>query len=162
MRVTGWIWMAPAVFLLHDAEEILTFASWFRAHRTVLPTVLQPLADVTTGQFATGVLVLFAGFTAVAAHAAERARRGRAAVPFLLASGALVANGFTHLAHAAYFRGYTPGVVTALALVLPYGYVLGRRLQASGLITSRGWAATIVAGAAAQVPIIALTLLAVR
>ena len=162
MHITGWIRAAPVVFLVHDAEEILTVEPWLRTHRGELPAVVQPFAAVTTAQFALAVGMLFVGFLAVAAHGARQARRGRASVPFLLVAGALVANGLTHLAQAAYFRGYSPGVVTALVLVLPYGYLLGARLLASGLVTRRALAGALAAGAITQVPIAALALLAVR
>jgi hypothetical protein len=162
MHITRWIWAGPVVFLVHDTEEILTVERWLRTHRGELPAVVQPFATVTTGQFALAVGSLFIGFLAVAAHGAGQARRGRASVPLLLVAGALVANGITHLAQAAYFRGYTPGVVTALALVLPYGYSLGARLLASGLVTRRALAGALTAGAVAQIPVIALVLLALR
>ena len=68
----------------------------------------------------------------------------------------------THLAQAAFFRSYTPGVVTALALVLPYGYLLGARLLAAGVVTWRTLAGAIAVGAVAQIPIAALALLAVH
>jgi hypothetical protein len=162
MPITAWIWAAPAVFLVHDAEEILTVESWLRVHRTELPTALQPFTTVTTGQFALAVALLFVGFLAATVHAAGQARRRRASLPFLLAAGALVANGLTHLAQAAYFQAYTPGVVTALVLVLPYGYLLGARLLATGLVTRRTLGGVLAAGAVAQIPIAALALLAVR
>ena len=162
MQITGWIWAGPAVFLLHDAEEILTVESWIRAHRTELPAAVQPFATVTTGQFALAVALLFAGVLAAALHAVRRARRGRGSLLFLLVAGALTANGLTHLAQAAYFRGYTPGVVTAFLLVLPYGYLLGTRLLATELASRRALVGAIAAGAVAQIPIAALALLAVR
>lgn len=162
MHIIGWIWGAPVVFLVHDAEEILTVEPWLRAHRAELPSVVQPFTAVTTGQFALAVALLFVGFLAVTVHAVRQARRGRAPVPFLLVAGALVANGLTHLVQAALFRGYTPGVVTTLLVVLPYGYLLGARLLASGLVTRRTLVGAVAAGAFAQIPIAALALLAVR
>jgi hypothetical protein len=161
MQITGWIWAGPVVFLLHDAEEILTVESWLRAHRTELPEQLQPFAAVTTGQFTLAVALLFVGFVAAAIHGVRQARHGRTSAPFMIIAGALVANGLTHLAQAAYFRSYTPGVVTALALVLPYGYALGARLLATGLATRRTLVVAVTAGAVAQIPIVALVLLAV-
>jgi uncharacterized membrane protein YqaE (UPF0057 family) len=162
MRIGGWIWAGPAVFLLHDAEEVLTLAPWLREHGTELPPVVQPFMGVTTRQFALAVLLLFAGFLAAAAHGAWCAQRVRASPVFLLVVGVLIGNGLTHLAQAALFRGYTPGVVTALLVVLPYGYFLGERLRTSGLATRRTWAGAIAAGAVVQVPLAALMLLAVR
>ncbi|HKP16472.1 MAG TPA: HXXEE domain-containing protein [Gemmatimonadaceae bacterium] len=162
MRPSAWIWAGPAVFLLHDTEEILTVSSWIRAHGAELPRVLQPLLGVTTRQFAVAVLFLFIGFLAAAIHGARRAREGRSSAVFLLVAGALIGNALTHLAQAALFRGYTPGIVTALFVVLPYGYLLGERLHASGLVRRRTWFAAVALGIVAQVPIALLALLAVR
>jgi hypothetical protein len=83
-------------------------------------------------------------------------------VPFLLVAGAFVANGITHLGQAALLRGYTPGVVTALLVVLPYGVLLGEQLRRSGLVTRRRWVGAIAAGAVLQVPLVVLVLLAVQ
>ena len=162
MRVSAWIWAGPAVFLLHDAEEILTVAAWLREHGAELPRVLQPYLAVTTRQFTMAVLLLFVGFLAAAMHGARRARDGRSSAVFLFVAGALVGNAVTHLAQAALFRGYTPGVASALFVVLPYGYLLGERLHASGLVRRRAWFAAVAVGTVAQAPIAALALLAVR
>jgi len=161
-HVGRWIWAGPAVFLMHDAEEILTVAPWLRDHRAELPSVLRPFTGITTGEFTLAVLVLFLGFLAVAAHGARRARQGRLSVPLLLVAGAFVANGITHLGQAALFRGYTPGVVTALLVVLPYGVMFGEQLRRSGLATRRTLVGAVAAGAVLQVPLAVLALLAVR
>lgn len=68
--------------------------------------------------------------------------------------GALVANGVTHLAQAVLFRGYTPGLLTAALLVIPYGIGLGEELRNSGLASRRTWLAMVALGALVQVPII--------
>jgi hypothetical protein len=160
--VAGWIWAAPAVFLVHDAEEILTVEPRLRAHRTELPAVFQPFGTITERQFTLAVALLFVGVVDVAAHGVRQARRGRASLPFMLVVGALLANGLTHLGQATYFRGYTPGVVTACLLVIPYGYLLAARLLATGLVTRRNLAGAVAAGAVVQSPIAALALLAVH
>jgi len=150
------------VFLIHDAEEILTVAPWLREHRAELPSVVQPFLGITTTEFALAVALLFLGFFAAAAHGAHRARQGRMSIPFLLVAGAFAANGITHLGQAALLRGYTPGVVTALLVVLPYGVLLGEQLRRSGLVTRGTWVGAVAAGAVLQVPLVVLVLLAVR
>jgi hypothetical protein len=157
--VTRWIWAAPAVFLVHDGEELLTFVPWLRAHRAVLPATVQPLANVTTAQLALAMFVLFVGLLLAAIHGVHRARQGARSILFLLLAGALVGNGLTHLGQASIFRGYTPGLATALLLVLPYGYILGRQLQANAMLTPRGWIGFVALGVVLQVPIIGATLL---
>jgi hypothetical protein len=155
------MWAAPVVFLVHDLEEILAIGPWMAAHGAELPSAMQPLAMVTRGQLATAVAILFAGMLAATAHGAGRARAGRRPDLFLLAAGMLIANGMTHLAQAALLRGYTPGVITALLVVAPYGYLLARRLTGSGIITTRAAVAFLALGAIAQVPLVVLMLLLV-
>jgi hypothetical protein len=160
--VTRWIWAAPAVFLVHDGEELLTIVPWLHAHRAALPAIAQPLADVTTFQLALAMFVLLVGLLLAAIHGVHRARRGTRSVLFLLLAGALVGNGLTHVGQAVAFRGYTPGLATSLLLVLPYGYALGRRLQANGMLAPRGWIGFVALGVVLQVPIIGATLLLAR
>ena len=162
MQIVRWIWAAPGVFLVHDAEEIATIAPWLRNNRADRPAAIQPFATVTTGQFTLGVGLLFLVLLACTLHAARRARTGHRSLPFLLAAGALVANGITHLFQAAAFGGYTPGLGTAVILVIPYGIGLGHQLRADGLITRNQWLGMIALGALLQVPIIIGTLAAVR
>ena len=162
MQIVRWIWAAPGVFLVHDAEEIATVASWMPNHRVELPAAVQPFAIVTTRQFSFAVIVLFLGLLAATVHAVPRARVGTRSLPFLLMVGALVANGVTHLAQAAVFRGYTPGLLTAVLLVIPYGIGLGEELRNSGLASRRTWLAMVALGALLQVPIIIGILALVR
>jgi hypothetical protein len=161
-RLVYAIRSAPLVFLIHDVEEIVTMAPWLRAHRTQLPAIVQPLTTVTTMQFALAVGILFVGVVLATAHGMSRARRGMKSIPFLLVAGALVANGATHVLQAIYFRGYVPGVVTAVLLVLNYGVILGQNFERSGLVRRRTWLGTIALGGIIQVPIVVALLLAVR
>jgi hypothetical protein len=161
-HVERWIWAGPVLFLIHDTEEILTIAPWLRDHGAELPSVLRRFSGITTGEFALAVLVLFLGFLAVAAHGARRARQGRVSVPFLLVAGAFAGNGITHLGQAALLGGYTPGLVTALLMVLPYGVLLGEQMRRTGLVTRRTWVGAVAAGVVLQVPLILLVLLAVQ
>lgn len=157
-----WVmWAAPAVFLVHDLEEVVTVEPWLATHRADLPTVVQPLAALTQSQFATGVLILFAGMVVATFHGRRRVRQGRFPALFLFTAGMLVANAISHLLQAAFFGGYTPGVITALLLVVPYGLVLAHRFIASHLMTLRTGIAFLAVGALAQIPVVILTLLVV-
>jgi hypothetical protein len=154
VSLRAWIWLAPIVFLLHDAEELATAASWLRAHASALPQVLQPhAATVTTSKLAVSVGVLLALFVVAAWDGARRARVGKRSLPFLLASGALAGNALTHLAQAAYFGGYTPGVVTALLVCLPYSGRLERALERAGLLSHRQAVLLLAIGVLIQAPI---------
>jgi hypothetical protein len=161
-RVVGWIWLGPVAFLVHDAEEIVTVVPWLHAHREQLPAFLRPLATIDTGQCAAAVAVLFAGYVLAAWHGAWAVRRGRRPLPFLVVTGALVANALTHILQALYFGGYTPGVVTALSVTLPYGYAAGRALRHHGVASAASLRWAVAAGLVLQVPLVLLALLAGR
>lgn len=160
MRLVRWIWLGPVAFLLHDAEEIVTVEPWLAAHRAALPSLVGRFADVTTAQFSAAVGALAIGFTLASAHGARRAARGKSSIPFLAVAGAFAANGMTHLGQAAWFGGYTPGLMTAVAIVIPYSVALGRALVAERVVSRRGAAIAVLAGLVLQVPL-ALAALAV-
>jgi hypothetical protein len=157
--VTRWIWAAPAVFVVHDGEELATMMPWLRRHRDVLPDIAQSVADVPTRQLALAMLLLLLGLLAAAWDGARRARRGARPTVFLLLAGALAGNGVSHLGQALLFRGYTPGLATALLVVLPYAFGLGRQLESAHMVSARAWAGFVALGIVLQVPIILLTLL---
>ena len=161
LRISTWIWLAPVAFLVHDAEELATLAPWLRAHANQLPSALQAhAASVTTSGAATSVAILFAIFILAAWDGVRRARRGERSWPFLLAAGALAGNALTHVGQALYFRGYTPGVVTALLVSAPYALLLARALVRAKVIT-RGQALALLAfGVVIQIPIVIAALAA--
>jgi quercetin dioxygenase-like cupin family protein len=162
MNAIRWIWAGPIAFIIHDAEEVATAERWLLAHREQLPRVLQPLATITTIEIAMAVLVLVVGFVLAAAHGAARARQQRMSIPFLLIAGAFIANAFTHVAQALEFRGYTPGVVTAVLVVLPYGAGLARSLVAGRLATWRTCLLAVAVGVVLQIPLALLAMAVVR
>ena len=161
MSVTAWIWLAPVVFLVHDAEELATVAGWLRTHAAALPRVVQPhAAAITTSGMAVSVAILFVLFVMAAWDGARRARLGRRSWPFLLAAGALAGNALTHLAQAAYFGGYTPGVVTAVLLCVPYAILLADALEHAGLLSRRDGVRLLAIGVLIQGPIVLAALAA--
>jgi hypothetical protein len=154
------IWAGPAAFLLHDAEEILTLIPWLSTHRDQLPFLLRPLSSISRPQLIIAVLVLFAGYCLASFLAVRALKAARRPVLFLLFSGALVANGITHVLQAMYFRGYTPGVVTALLISIPYGMILARALIHLQLTTIGRFFGLVLIGLALQVPLIIFAFMA--
>ena len=161
-RVVAWVWLGPAAFLVHDTEEIVTIAPWLHTHAAQLPALARPLAGVGTRQFLLAAAVLFVGYLLAAWHGARAVRRGRTPLPWLFVSGAFVANALTHLLQALYFGGYTPGVVTAMSVSLPYGYAAGRALRRHGVASAAALRWAVAAGLVLQVPIVLLALAAGR
>jgi hypothetical protein len=150
-------WSFPLVFLVHDAEEVLTAEVWARRHARLVdraPAVLAPLVRVTTGQMAVAVAFLFGGVCAVAALAARATGAGPRVTIFATALAALFINGLTHVAQALALRGYVPGLVTAVVLVLPYTAAALRRLLVSRLVTGRQLAGAHAAAGLLTVPVV--------
>lgn len=158
-RARRWMLLGPVAFVVHDAEEILVFAPWLRRHGHELPTVVRPLfAAMGTREFALAVGVLLLGYVAAAALGTRMLRHGRRPWPYLVVTGAFVANGVTHVLQSIALRGYTPGVITALAVSLPYGWLAGRALVRAGAASRGVLAGAVLAGVMVQVPLVLLAL----
>lgn len=159
MQSIRWVWLGPVAFLVHDAEEVLVFASWRRRHAHELPTFVRPVVDaLSTQQLAVAVAVLLAGYVVAALLGARALVHGRRPWPYLLVTGAFVGNGITHVLQAVAFGGYTPGVGTAVLVTLPYGWCAGRALRQDGVVPPRLLAALLLVGVALQVPLAWLAL----
>jgi hypothetical protein len=162
MKVTSWVWAGPVAFIIHDAEEVATVGPWLKIHRSELPEPVQSLMTITTREVAIAMVILALGFALVAAHGVVSANHKRLSTPFLLIAGAFVANGLTHVLEAVAVRGYVPGIVTAVFLVLPYGVGLERSLVASHLATRRTCLLALAAGVVLQIPLVLVAIAAGR
>jgi len=136
-------WLVPLLLALHNAEEAIFFPRYLPFVLARLPSGWQAVAGpVTSGQ----VWLALAGVTvvavAVAAWAARRPGSALAVWLVLLIQTALLLNALWHIVAAVVlFGGYAPGVVTALALNLPFSiYVLSRAGRESWLSRPALWA----------------------
>ena len=153
-----YILLTPLVFLVHDAEEVATVAAWTRANADALPAAVRGFLPISTAQFAAAVALLFVVLSAVSLLAARRPGDGLATKAWLVLLAALTANGFTHPAQTVWFGGYTPGVATAVLLVIPFGALAWRRAVAEGVASRRAAIPLFLAGLAIQLPIVVLAL----
>lgn len=125
----------PAVFVLHDLEEVLAATWWARngarvltqAHPWLPATLVTTATSTTTPQMAVATSVVGLGVGVVAGTALLGGRER----PLRAATLVFAAHGITHLLSAASVRSYTPGAVTALLVVLPWGSRALRLLRAS-------------------------------
>jgi hypothetical protein len=147
------LWLIPALFLAHNAEEALTIDRYLPLVRARAPAALQPVvAGVTYPAFlwAVGLATLLP--LAVVAWAA--ARPGDRAAHWLAATTqAVVAlNVASHVAAAAALRGYSPGLATALLLNLPFSLYFFRRAARERWLPRRALWGTIPAAVAVHGP----------
>lgn len=166
MRVRA-IWILPAAFLVHDAEEQATMPGWMAEHGAALQAMLSgylglppgsslgPQTSVGTFMAMLALLILFLCVTAGAAAWPGR-RAFRYAYAVLL--GGCFLHGFTHLAQALIWGGYTPGAVTAGVVVIPVSLFIYSRLFREEMLGKREALACALAGGALILPAILLAL----
>jgi len=162
-------WLLPAAFVVHDAEELFTFAAWVAAHRARLEGLARAagLGDgavehlpSTLPRFACAVAAVSAVFVVVTVGAWRAGGRGGWQTAFGVLLGGFFLHAFTHIGQALYFGGYAPGAVTAAVVVIPASLYLYRRILGAGLLTRRVAAWGALAGIALFVPAAVLALAA--
>jgi len=145
MSLTTLIWLFLVAFLLHDLEEIIWIGPWIRQNKSkVLQQVprtvsrrLESMLRINSSQFGVAVLLEFVVFIPFVYIAAEYGQY----FMFLAFNTLFLLHVFTHIGQSLYLRMYTPGVVSAVCITLPYGIYLFYRLLNEGIVT---WAEVLV------------------
>ncbi|HEX2892867.1 MAG TPA: HXXEE domain-containing protein [Marmoricola sp.] len=115
-------WGLLASWVVHDVEEVATIGSYAAAYerRCGRPFAVQP------DQMALAVTSIGAVVSVAAARGAASGGRSTMFRQVLLAHAA---HSVWHVAASAVTRSYTPGVVTAVAVVAPHGWWALARLR---------------------------------
>ncbi|MDL1164134.1 HXXEE domain-containing protein [Paenibacillus sp. 843] len=131
------LWLLPVVFFIHDGEEIATMEWWLRKNKNnprVSPfsPVSIPWDKHITLQFTFAVLLIGFILTSVTAFTALNFESSS---PFNALFAGFVTvfllDGVKHVGASIALWAYTPGVITAAILEIPYGiYALYRLLHA--------------------------------
>ena len=157
-----WIAASPAIYLIHDLEELATVRTWVGDNWRRVP---QPIAEWLgtnadlTHLYAVGIAMIFVAMAAIAVSAA-RPGAGRAIVTiFALTVMMRFGNGLLHVVEAVYMWAYVPGLITASLLLLPYSAWLVVRLRRDALVRHEAVHALFLAGLLLQIPVIAIVLL---
>lgn len=128
--------MSLVMFVIHDLEEIIWVEPVVKKHKKYilnrlpngLKTRVDAMLNITSSQFAVAVWIEFMVLTYVTYLAAERGEY----LGFLAFITIFFIHVFTHLGQSLVFRIYTPGVVSAVLVVLPFtSYVLYRMTNES-------------------------------
>ncbi len=107
-------WLFPIAVLVHNSEEALTMPQWIAAHSERLP--LHPGAGVIRA----GLLLLTLAAFTVTALSTTKGRQSRWAYLLFGSIVTMLLNVLVpHIPAALYFRAYTPGVLTAIVILLP-------------------------------------------
>ncbi len=134
-------------FALHNCEEIPTLSDW------ISQTVPSLGHLVTCGT--RGILIAATLLTACYALAVFFTYRKSGTIPlvvFATAYSAVFANAIAHVALAAVFWAYVPGLVTSAMLIVPLSVLIYRRIVQERHLTALGLAGVVVTGAAIVYP----------
>jgi hypothetical protein len=140
IHILSLLWLFPVLFLFHDFEEILTVENWSVTNGDRIMSTLPPFARklygssfrMNTRQFAADVLWVYSIIVAVTAAAVFFSFY----LPYLAVLAVFFVHVFTHVGQSLYLRMYTPGVVTAVVLALPYSLYAYYRLLSEQIIDS--------------------------
>ena len=124
------LWLVPAFFMLHNMEEIPSMEGWSRR----LPLKIHP--TVSTQQFVVAVTFLtLAGFLLTYASLAWLPT----SIGYLIILGmqaVILVNAFIpHFVTTIRFRLYSPGVMTAMLITLPFSIYLFQRAFAEQVLS---------------------------
>jgi hypothetical protein len=124
------LWLVPIFLTIHNLEEAPFMESWYKR----LPMKI-PLA-ITTRQFVIAVtFITLAGFVLTYVGVEYLANQ----TGYLLVLGMqaiLLFNAFVpHIATTIRFRVYSPGVITAILVMLPFSFYLFRRAFEENILT---------------------------
>jgi len=136
------IWLLPVIFMFHALEEILTVESFMTKYKNIVPkTFLAKLTLIIRKKLGaksaqhsimiTWTLLIISFITFMTAY------RIPTVANFLLFIAALnifFLQAFSHIGQTVIFRDYTPGIVTALFMVIPYSLLTYYRLFELSLI----------------------------
>jgi Protein of unknown function with HXXEE motif len=157
------IWGFPLAYLLHDLEEIFTIEKWMSINRDKIFEIAEKnrllkrfarSADLTTGQFTFAFLLLFIIVTLSSYFATKRFASSMGLDFFTSLLGVMFLHVFTHVGQTVLLRKYTPGVITAILVMLPYTVYTYHRLLHSGMVNVTSIFITAVVGLMFVIPLL--------
>jgi len=124
------LWLVPIFFMLHNLEEAPFMESWSKR----LPFKIHPIA--TTRQFGIAVTILtLAGFL-ITYFGVEYLANSTGYLIVLGIQAILLFNAFIpHIAATVRFHMYSPGVISAVLITLPFSFYLFRRALDDNLLS---------------------------
>jgi Protein of unknown function with HXXEE motif len=159
VRLSTLVWCFPMAFLIHDAEEILAMPWWTRVNQARLARLAASnriyrlaarVLDISRARFVVGVAFVFTLVAAATLVSIRALGEGRHLDLFTMAVLTLLVNAFTHIGSSLILRSYTPGVATAVLVLLPYCKYTLHRLSVSGQAGSTAGGPVIAIAAAAM------------
>jgi hypothetical protein len=125
------LWLVPIFFALHNLEEAPFMESWSKR----IPLKVHP--TITTRQFIVAVTSLTAAGFLLTYISLGYLQPTIGYLLVLEMQAILLVNAFLpHIGSTIRFRMYSPGVISAVVITLPFSFYLFRRAFAEGILTS--------------------------
>ena len=143
MSFKNIIWLGPVVFLIHDLEEVFWTQLWIERNRFLFEdTRFERVIEVMGFQpvkFGLVVALITILYGIISYFATRQIQAGLSMNLYVSTLLILFVNVFTHAGQTVLLGMYTPGVVTAVLVVLPYTVIAFRALKARRLLTRTTW-----------------------
>lgn len=124
------LWLIPIFFALHNLEEAPFMERWSKRLPIKLPV------HYSTRQFVIAVIVLTLGGFIITYYGVEVLHNSTGYLLVLGIQAILFFNAFIpHIGTTVRFRMYSPGVVTATLITIPFSIYLSRRALIENVIT---------------------------
>jgi hypothetical protein len=149
------VWLIPALLTLHNAEEAFALRSALPRLRSALSEPFAAAAARLTYPVVVKALVALSILTFAVAALVVARPSSRAALWLLLALEAAVGiNAIAHVASALVFRGYTPGLASAVLINAPFAVYCLRRGRREHWLSQAALCATLPAGLVLHGPVL--------
>jgi uncharacterized protein with HXXEE motif len=164
MRPAAIYWLFPLGFIFHDLEELVTMTDWIARHQieleriSSLGAVARRLVEsVPASPVEVGVTIALelALLLAVTSFATRRPDSRIRSYMYSAVLGVFVVHALTHALQVLVFRGYVPGMISAVTIIPAVGIIVYRRLFTSGALTPRTALVATLAGAVVFLPVFA-------
>lgn len=150
------VWMIPTLLTIHNAEEAVAFRRVWSHMPRFLPEPFATLEARLPYAAMFQALVLLSLLAFLLAAIVTMCPGSRVALWLLLALEAAVAiNVVAHVVSAiVVFKGYGPGLATALILNAPFAWYALRRARDEAWVTRRAWRGLLLGGMMLHGPVL--------
>ena len=123
------IWLLPLVFIIHNFEEGITMQQWLGGHSSTIPNIINihlPLWFwLHFGKIRTTALIIATIMPSLAILLIPFLKTNKFPAYILcITAWLIIINSVQHIILTLFLRIYTPGVVSAILINLPFGLLL--------------------------------------
>lgn len=155
------MWIFLVAFTLHNLEELSRLSTYAKAHISMyrLPGPLVDMMSISTAEFGMSVLIVTVLAALLTFMAVKNSIQGSWMLIYMGFSCTMLINVLGHVVQSLLFYEFTPGVITAVLLLLPLIIYLIYRYCIEKRATPKTLALLTVAGALLMIPLIWLLLM---